>query len=430
MVARVGHSGMKRRGALGALGLTALLSLLALSAPTAAAEQAGLSDDDAIVVTSSAVYSLDLTSAGLTKVADLSNDGSVEGALGGFAALEASPNDDALYAIDQNTGGDQLVQVDYPTGSASRVGSVLTGQRVHGIARTDSGTTYVTGSLDDGSGTATNQLATLDLSQSTLVPIGPTTAGDTSVLISALFAVDDALYGFGWLDTETLYAVDTTTGALSEVTGFVPDLSGIFVSGADTASDGTVYLVTSDGNGTSWLSTTDLASTSEVGQITGGMAENIAIATLLDSERPEPEPEAEPEPEPEPEPRSDESSRESDSARDGTSLEAEAPAPAPAPAPVAPTPATPLPVEPEQPLELGSDSETVSEAREVNPEPRPGPEAVAPLVPGVTAEPPGQQISLAAVAVAIAVGSLVGGVYRGVDHRSRLRAHSERPRGS
>ena len=434
MVAQFGHSGSKRRGVLGALALGAPLSLALVLAHPAQAEQIGLSDDDAIVLTPTAAYSLDLSSAELTEIATLSDDGSIAGQRGGFPAVEASPGDDALFAIDQDTGGDQLFRVEYPAGSSSRIGSPLVGQAVHGIARTNDGTTFVTVSFDDGSGTTSNQLATLDLSDRKVTTIGPTTAGDTSVLITALFALDGELYGFGFLDTDTLYTIDTSTGALSEVDTFVSSLSGVFVAGADTSADGTVYIVTTNGDATSWLSTTDLASTTEVGQITGGAAENLAIATLLDSERPEPEPEpetepeTEPEPEPETEPEPEPAPRSDNSASNGDDHQGEADQEAPAaePTPAISAPA-PTPVEAEIAPEPATDSETVGESRQAPPEPQPGPEAFAPVLPTSPAEQPETQLSLAAVSVAIAVVSLLA-VFVAVLIITQARAHSERPR--
>ena len=79
MMAQLGHSGSKQQGVLGALALWVPLSLALVLAHPAQAEQVGLSDDDAIVLTATAVYSLDLSSAGLTEIATLSADGSIDG---------------------------------------------------------------------------------------------------------------------------------------------------------------------------------------------------------------------------------------------------------------------------------------------------------------------------------------------------------------
>ncbi len=193
----------------------------------------------------------------------------------------------------------------------------------------------------------------------------------------ALTWADDTLYGFALGEDDAMYSIDPATGvATLERAKGTGDLVGEAVLGADTAADGTIYILGFPDSEDAVLYTTDPnGSTTKVADITGlggtEIAENLAIATLLDSERVEDD--------------SGDSgdsggSSESDSDSDEQDTPAPAVVPPPAPAPVpAPTPA-PQPEPVEEPVQ----EEPVAPGT-AEPDPVPEPEPV------LTAEPVAQE---------------------------------------
>ncbi len=193
----------------------------------------------------------------------------------------------------------------------------------------------------------------------------------------ALTWADDTLYGFALGEDDAMYSIDPATGvATLERAKGTGDLVGEAVLGADTAADGTIYILGFPDSEDAVLYTTDPnGSTTKVADITGlggtEIAENLAIATLLDSKRVEDD--------------SGDSgdsggSSESDSDSDEQDTPAPAVVPPPAPAPVpAPTPA-PQPEPVEEPVQEEPVAPVTAE-----PDPVPEPEPV------LTAEPVAQE---------------------------------------
>ena len=150
----------------------------------------------------------------------------------------------------------------------------------------------------------------------------------------ALAAVDGTLYAFVTSAEDAMYSVDPATGTLTEARAATGTLTGENVFAADTAADGTIYVLGVDGSDNATLYTTDPAgATTSIGAITlgaGVTVANFAIGTLLDSERTSDDSE---------ESDSGDSGDSDDSDRDNDDPPAPAvvPPPAPAPAPV-PTP--------------------------------------------------------------------------------------------
>ena len=195
----------------------------------------------------------------------------------------------------------------------------------------------------------------------------------------ALAWADDTLYGFALGEDDAMYSIDPATGvATLERAKGTGDLVGEPVLGADTTADGTIYILGFPDSNVAALYTTEPAgSTTKVADITGlggtEIAENLAIATLLDSERVEEDSE---------ESGDSGGSSESDSDSDEEDTPAPAVVPPPAPAPVpAPTPA-PQPEPVEEPVQEEPVAPVTAE-----PEPVPEPEPVLTPEP-VTQEDP------------------------------------------
>jgi hypothetical protein len=315
-----------------------------------------LDDDDAIVVGSnSVVYSLDLSTAVATAGATMSGDTPTAS----FSALEADPTSDTAYL---GTLGDaSLSSVATADGTTTFIEDdygFMTGAGVDGIVRLDDGAVYLSHIQPMGAGYAVSEV---DLATGVLTNTQLTTLSSTNTRVAALAHLDDTIYAFVPGATDTLYSLDPSTGALTQVRA----ASGVVASGeivaADSTADGTLYLIGYvSGTKTSTLYSLDPASggvTTSIGVITGiaagKTAENLAIATLLDSERPA-----------DPPPTSD-----SDSDRDQDEEVAEE-APPTAPPPIYKPPTKTLPIQPEEEddVSVGAEPEIVEEPQ-AQPEP-------------------------------------------------------------
>ena len=341
---RTGDRGLFGRRARASLTFFSLITAATFSASTLAfASGFSLEDDSALIVGSdSVIYSLDLSNGVATAGATLNGDSP----MASFTALEADPTSDTAYL---GTLGDaSFSSIDTPDGAATFIEDdygFMSGAGVDGIVRLDDGVTYLSHIRPMGAGYAISQV---DLAAGVLSDTQLTTLGGANTRVTALAHVEETIYAFVPSSTDTLYSLDPATGVLTEERA----ASGVVTAGdivaADSTAVGLLYLVAYDsGTKVSTLYSLDPAgggSTTSVGQITGlaagKTAENLAIATLLDSERP-----AEPEPA---------TSSDSGSDRDEEEVVEQAPAPPP---PVYKPPTKTLPeVQPEP-----EDTPTVSE---------------------------------------------------------------------
>jgi hypothetical protein len=336
-----------------------------LSASTIAfASGFSLEDDSALIVGSDSVmYSLDLSTGVATAGATLTGDSLTAS----FTALEADPTSDTAYV---GTLGDaSLSSIDTSDGITIFIEDnygFMSGAGVDGIVRFDDGVTYLSHIQPMGAGYAISQV---DLATGTLSSTQLTTLSSTNTRVTALAHVDDSIYAFVPGSTDTLYRLDPATGVLTEERAASGVVTGGDIVAADSTASGVLYVLAYDaGTKASALYSLDPASggsTTSVAQITGlaagKTAENLAIATLLDSERP-----ADPEPAP---------SSDSEPDRDEEDVVEQASAP---PLPVFKPPTKTLPeVQPEP-----DDTPTVSE-----PEPEiveeeqvaPSPQVAAPV---------------------------------------------------
>lgn len=327
--------------------------------PVAFASGFTLDDDDALIVGSdSVVYSLNLSTAVATAGATMSGDAPTAS----FSALEADPTldtgylgtlgDASLSSVATSDGTTTFIEDDY---------GFMTGAGVDGIVRLDDGTVYLSHIQPMGAGYAVSEV---DLATGVLSNTQLTSLSSTNTRVAALAHVDDTIYAFVPGATDTLYSLDPATGALTQVSA----ASGVVTSGeivaADSTADGTLYLIGYvSGTKTSTLYSLDPASggvTTSIGVITGiaagKTAENLAIATLLDSERPA-----------DPPPASD-----SDSDRDGEEEVVEEPPPSPPPVHKPPTKTLPIQPEAEEEVSVGAEPEpepNIVEEPQAQPEP-------------------------------------------------------------
>ena len=346
-----------------------------------------LDDDDALIVGSdSVVYSLNLSTAVATAGATMSGDAPTAS----FSALEADPTldtgylgtlgDASLSSVATSDGTTTFIEDDY---------GFMTGAGVDGIVRLDDGTVYLSHIQPMGAGYAVSEV---DLATGVLSNTQLTSLSSTNTRVAALAHVDDTIYAFVPGATDTLYSLDPSTGVLTQVRV----ASGVVTSGeivaADSTADGTLYLIGYvSGTKTSTLYSLNPATggvTTSIGVITGiaagKTAENLAIATLLDSERPA---------DPPPAPTSD-----SDSNRDRDEEVAEE-APPPAPPPVYKPPTKTLPIQPEAEEEVSVGAEPEPEP-EIVEEPQAQPE---PEIAVDEAEPETAGIDGTALAIAASV---------------------------
>ena len=229
----------------------------------------------------------------------------------------------------------------------------------------------------------------------------------------ALASSGETIYGFGLGDEDAVYTINPATGVATVARAATSTLTGESVLAADTAADGTIYILGVDGSDNATLHTTDPAgATTSIGAITLGAGitvANFAIGTLLDSERTSDDSE---------ESESGDSGNSDDSDRDNDDPPAPAvvppPTPAPAPAP-APTP------EPAPEPDTKEPQDQVGSQQKPEPVPEPVPESDALILP--EPEQPGDPALITqpwvVVMMALAVLAVFGVVFGVVLRRER-----------
>jgi len=387
---RTASKGLFGRGARASLPFFSLITAATFSASTLAfASSFNLEDDSALIVGSdSIIYSLDLSTGVATAGATLNGDSPTAS----FTALEADPTNDTAYvgtlgdaslsSIDTSDGTTTFIEDDY---------GFMSGAGVDSIVRLDDGATYLSHIQAMGAGYA---ISRVDLATGALSSTQLTTLSSTNTRVTALAHVDDTIYAFVPGSTDTLYSLDPATGVLTEERAASGVVTGGDIVAADSTATGLIYLVAYDsGTKVSTLYSLDPAgsgSTTSIGQITGlaagKTAENLAIATLLDSERP-----ADPEPAP---------SSDSEPDRDEEDVVEQAPAPPP---PVFKPPTKTLPEVQPEPEDTPTASEPEPEIVEEEQE-TPSPQVAAPIQ---QAEPRGIDGSSLALIALSALGLLL-----------------------
>jgi len=345
---RTGDRGLFGRRAGASFTFFSLIATATLTTSTLAfASGFALEDDSALIVGSdSVIYSLNLSTGVAAAGATLTGDAPAAG----FRALEADPTSDTAFVGSQMDGS--YTEVDTSTGSATFIVTTYgMGASVDGIVRMPDGSAYVAYVSPTS---FQSEIASLDLVTGIISNEQEVTLAGGNERLLALAHSGDSIYGFLAGDSDALYSVNPATGVMT----LERAASGVVTSGdivaADSTADGVLYLLAYNaGAKVSTLYSLDPASggtTTSIAQITGlaagKTAENLAIATLLDSERP-----ADSEPSP---------SNDSDSDRDEEEVVEASPAPPP---PVYKPPTKTLPEVEAEPDE----SPTVSE---------PGPEIV------------------------------------------------------
>ena len=268
----------------------------------------------------------------------------------------------------------------------------------------DDGTVYIT---HLPAGESTFQISTLDLATGVYSGSQDTDLAGTNKRVHALAAVDGTVYAFVTNAEDAVYSVDPATGTLTQVRPATGTLTGENVFAADTAADGTIYILGVDGSDNATLYTTDPAgATTSIGAITlgaGVTVANFAIGTLLDSER------------------TSDDSEESDSGdSDSNSDDSTTPAPAPVPPPVPPPAPAPTP-EPAPEPDTKEPQDQVGSKQKPEPVPEPVPETDALILP--EPEQPGDPALITqpwvVVMMALAVLAVFGVVFGVVLGRER-----------
>lgn len=346
-----------------------------------------LADDHALIVGSDGVvYSVDLDDASVTAGVTLTGDVPTAS----YSALEADPTTDLLYL--SSIADAELASVRYLDGATTSFPDygVDTGAALTGLVRVDSGELYLSYTPPAG---GQHSIARVDTSTGVLSDSTPVMLGATNTTLTALVESDDTVYAFAMGTTDELYTLDVDTGTLTSVRAATGEVTANVV-GADSTSDGTIYLMSYQVSAGAKLYRTDPEGTTTlVGTVTlpgAAKAEHLAIATLLSSERPEPEPE--PSPEPEPAPLAP--SRDDDDDDDAAPTPIQTPAPAPATPAPAPAAGEEVPVDvPDTPVST----------------PDPEPQAVDPeiLAPDDEGEPVVTEVFPLGVTVSIALGALL-----------------------
>ena len=287
------HTSSTRRFAPNAKRLLSLFAAaglsLAGSAGVAYAAGFGLDDDSALIIGSdSVVYSLNLSTGVATAGATMDTPTSETS----YSALEADPTNDIAYVGTYGDGSlDSVLTSDGTTTAIAA--SYGNGTGFDGLVRLDDGTSYA--AHTDGV-SYRYEIATVDLSTGVLTGSVQTTLSSVNERVMALAAVDAVTYAFVMGDADTLYSVDTSTGALtSERASSGVVNAGEHIVAADTSSADLLYLLGYNASTeVSTLYSLDPASggsTTEIATISGiavgETAETLAIATLLDSERPD-----------------------------------------------------------------------------------------------------------------------------------------------
>ncbi len=287
------HTSTTRRFAPNAKRLLSLFTVaglsLAGSAGVAYAAGFGLDDDSALIIGSdSVVYSLDLTTGVTTAGATMGTPTSETS----YSALEADPTNEIVYV--GTNGAGTLSEVLSTDGTTTQTfGSLGMGTAVDGLARLDDDSAFIAhiGFISGRSESASIDLDTGVMSGSQVITLS---GGHERVL--ALVGLDTTLYGFVFGDADALYSLDPSNGELTLVRAASGEINaGEEVVAADITSEDVMYLLGYDSttevstlyslDPASGGSTTEIATIS--GIATGETAETLAIATLLDSERPD-----------------------------------------------------------------------------------------------------------------------------------------------
>ncbi len=176
--------------------LTALIALLVTGVPRADADLIGLSSTDPGIV-----YSIDPGTGAATAILTLQDTGA------SFTGIDFMNGD--LYATDVYPPEWRLGKIDMSTGAVTIVSTQGGSSDWHGLAADDANDIFYAIDIDDG-----NKLKTLDLSGN-VTTIGTGTGIDGRGM--AFDPITGTLYATGsdgyWV--QSLYAIDTTTGAAS-----------------------------------------------------------------------------------------------------------------------------------------------------------------------------------------------------------------------
>jgi len=268
---------------------TALGLAVASSVGVAYAAGFGLDDDDAIILGSdSVVYSLDLATGVATAGATMDTPTSQTS----YSALEADPTSDIAYV--GTNGAGTLSEVLTTDGTTTQTfGSLGMGTALDGLARLNDDTAYV---AHIGFISGRSEIASIDFDTGVMSNSQTITLSGGFERVLALVAVDTTLYGFVFGDADALYSLDPSNGELTLVRAASGEINaGEEVVAADITSDEVIYLLGYDSttevstlyslDPASGGSTTEIATIS--GIAVGETAETLAIANLLDSERPD-----------------------------------------------------------------------------------------------------------------------------------------------
>ena len=234
------------------------------------------------------VYSLDLATGVATAGATMDTPTSQTS----YSALEADPTSDIAYV--GTNGAGTLSEVLTTDGTTSQTfGSLGMGTALDGLARLNDDTAYV---AHIGFISGRSEIASIDFDTGVMSNSQTITLSGGFERVLALVAVDTTLYGFVFGDADALYSLDPSNGELTLVRAASGEINaGEEVVAADITSDEVIYLLGYDSttevstlyslDPASGGSTTEIATIS--GIAVGETAETLAIANLLDSERPD-----------------------------------------------------------------------------------------------------------------------------------------------
>ena len=298
-----GHS---HRAISGLIALTLLTTLAGGGGVNAAyaSTPITLADNTAVVLsTTGTLYRLNLTTQELTSGPTLNP------VTARSSAIEAELNPGTIIELEGAALGEleeiRGFRIDPGSGVASALPTVYDKARPFtGITRTDAGSVYVAYSK-----MAASEIALLNPSTGVLSSPVLVTLASTGKRLGALASVGDTVYAFVSGEPRNVYSVNPGTGALTWEFSLATDLLvGEGVVAADSNSDGTLFILSNTSTSVPILySITNPSSNTRVATRLGPLLQSgtpttmdiqaLAIATLLDSERPEPEPEPDPEPE-------------------------------------------------------------------------------------------------------------------------------------
>ncbi len=287
------HTSSTRRFAPNAKRLLSLFAAaglsLAGSAGVAFAAGFGLDDDSALIIGSdSVVYSLDLSTGVATAGATMDTPTSETS----YSGLEADPTTEIVYV--GTNGAGTLSEVLSTDGTTTQTfGSLGMGTAVDGLARLDDASAYV---AHIGFVSGRSEIAAIDLDTGVMTGSQVITLSGAFERVLALVSLDTTVYGFVFGDGDALYSLDPSNGELTLVRAASGEINaGEEVVAADITSNDVMYLLGYDSTSevstlysldpSSGGATTEIATIS--GIAVGETAETLAIATLLDSERPD-----------------------------------------------------------------------------------------------------------------------------------------------